>query len=109
MHSPRQPGGHLLLSTISRTPLAHFLTVTVAEDLLRLVSRGTHTSSKFVKPEELDDFFDELGWGRAGSGGREARGIVYLPWKGEWELVGKNVGWVGRGANYVYGVRKPKI
>ncbi|KAL7414639.1 S-adenosyl-L-methionine-dependent methyltransferase [Mrakia frigida] len=107
-----KPGGHLLLSTISRTPLAHFLTVTVAEDLLRLVSAGTHTSSKFVKPEELDDFFDELNWGVGGVGGssgREARGIVYLPWKGEWELVGKNVGWVGRGANYLYGVRKPKV
>jgi polyprenyldihydroxybenzoate methyltransferase/3-demethylubiquinol 3-O-methyltransferase len=33
-------GGHLLLSTISRTPLARLLTITLAEDVLRLVTPG---------------------------------------------------------------------
>lgn len=99
-----QPGGHLFMSTISRTVLSHLLTITLAEDVLRLVSPGTHTSSKFVNPEELDAFFDDLGWKCPT---REARGVAYLPWKGEWVLAGKNVGWIARQANYLYAVRKP--
>ncbi|KAF8200393.1 3-demethylubiquinone-9 3-methyltransferase [Pholiota molesta] len=52
-----KPGGHLFLSTISRTPLAYALTILLAEDILRQVSSGTHTYSKFVKPSELVQFF----------------------------------------------------
>ena len=112
-----QPGGHLFLSTISRTPLAHLLTVTLAEDVLRLVSPGTHHSSKFVKPAELDAFFDSLpGWssseldakGGNAATGREARGVIYKPWKGEWDLVSKGMGEWGRVVNYVYSVRRPR-
>lgn len=76
----------------------------MAESVLRLVSPGTHTSSKFVNPAELDEFFDELGW--KGSE-RESRGIVFNPLVGEWKLVGKNVGEWGKLANYLYFVRKP--
>ncbi|KAI0788766.1 S-adenosyl-L-methionine-dependent methyltransferase [Abortiporus biennis] len=52
-----KPGGHLFLSTISRTPLAYFLTIFAAENLFRLVEPGTHTHSKFVNPQELIEFF----------------------------------------------------
>ncbi|KAF8906317.1 S-adenosyl-L-methionine-dependent methyltransferase [Gymnopilus junonius] len=54
-----KPGGHLFLSTMSRTPLAYFLTILMAEDVLRKVSKGTHTYSKFIKPSELVQFFRE--------------------------------------------------
>ncbi|KAG6909019.1 hypothetical protein DXG01_002405 [Tephrocybe rancida] len=54
-----KPGGHLFLSTISRTPLAYLLTIFLAEDVLRKVSRGTHTYSKFIKPTELVAFFQK--------------------------------------------------
>ncbi|TFK39779.1 S-adenosyl-L-methionine-dependent methyltransferase [Crucibulum laeve] len=54
-----KPGGHLFLSTISRTPLAYALTILMAEDILRKVSSGTHTYSKFIKPSELVQFFRE--------------------------------------------------
>ncbi|SGY44748.1 BQ5605_C001g00196 [Microbotryum silenes-dioicae] len=82
----RQPGGHLLLSTISRTPLAHLLTITLAENLLRFVTPGTHTYSKYIKPSELQHFFEsDLGWPR---GTMERRGCVYDPLKGDWRLFG---------------------
>ncbi|EKM81774.1 hypothetical protein AGABI1DRAFT_118851 [Agaricus bisporus var. burnettii JB137-S8] len=51
------PGGHLFLSTISRTPLAYFLTIFMAQDVLRKVSPGTHTYDKYIKPTELIQFF----------------------------------------------------
>ncbi|KAF8966243.1 S-adenosyl-L-methionine-dependent methyltransferase [Flammula alnicola] len=54
-----KPGGHLFMSTISRTPLAYALTILLAEDVLRQVSSGTHTYSKFIKPSELVQFFRE--------------------------------------------------
>jgi polyprenyldihydroxybenzoate methyltransferase / 3-demethylubiquinol 3-O-methyltransferase len=62
-----KPGGHLLLSTISRTWLARLLTITMAEEVLGLVSKGTHNYEKFVKSGELKRFVREeegggLGW-----------------------------------------------
>ncbi len=53
-----QPGGHLFLSTISRTPLAYFLTIFMAQDVLRKVTPGTHTYSKYINPSELIQFFE---------------------------------------------------
>ena len=48
-----RPGGLFLFDTINRNPLARFATITVAEDLLRLLPRGTHDPAMFIKPAEL--------------------------------------------------------
>ena len=48
-----RPGGLFLFDTINRNPLARLATITVAEDLLRLLPRGTHDPAKFIKPAEL--------------------------------------------------------
>ena len=48
-----KPGGHLFVATINRT-LASFVTAIVgAEYVFRMLPRGTHQWSKFVKPEEI--------------------------------------------------------
>jgi len=52
------PGGHLFLSTIN-TPLSYFLTILLAERVLRMVTPRTHTHSKYIKPTELIDFFKQ--------------------------------------------------
>ncbi|TFY68223.1 hypothetical protein EVJ58_g1126 [Rhodofomes roseus] len=117
-----KPGGHLFLSTISRTPLAYLLTIFAAEHLLRLVTPGTHTYAKYVRPEELTQFFGDYRsapesrpWISRLYGGvptrteAETRGIIYVPWKGEWTLVPRGaVGarW-GEGCNYLFWVRRP--
>ncbi|RXW18710.1 hypothetical protein EST38_g7142 [Candolleomyces aberdarensis] len=54
-----KPGGHLFLSTMARTPLAYALTILFAEHISGKVSKGTHTFSKYVNPDELLDFFKE--------------------------------------------------
>ncbi len=46
-------GGMFLFDTINRNPLARLATITVAEDLLRLLPRGTHDPAMFIKPREL--------------------------------------------------------
>ena len=48
-----RPGGLFLFDTINRNPLARLATITVAEDLLRLLPRGTHDPAMFIKPVEL--------------------------------------------------------
>jgi polyprenyldihydroxybenzoate methyltransferase/3-demethylubiquinol 3-O-methyltransferase len=117
-----QPGGHLILSTISRTPLSQLLTLTLAEDVLRLVTPGTHTYSKFIKPAELRRFVHaEMGGTAVWYGPEnaadlkcheigETRGIVYDPLRGQWFLWDETEGtvWkeVGEGCNYMFSVRK---
>ncbi len=48
-----RPGGTFLFDTINRNLLARIATVTIAEDLLRLLPRGTHDPAMFIKPAEL--------------------------------------------------------
>jgi len=48
-----RPGGLFLFDTINRTPLARLATITVAEDVLRLLPRGTHDPAMFIRPTEL--------------------------------------------------------
>ena len=48
-----RPGGMFLFDTINRNPLARLATITIAEDVLRLLPRGTHDPAKFIKPREL--------------------------------------------------------
>ena len=47
------PGGLFLFDTINRNPLSRLATITVAEDILRLLPRGTHDPKLFIKPAEL--------------------------------------------------------
>ena len=48
-----RPGGLFLFDTINRNPLARLATITVAEDILRLLPRGTHDPAMFIKPREM--------------------------------------------------------
>jgi 2-polyprenyl-6-hydroxyphenyl methylase / 3-demethylubiquinone-9 3-methyltransferase len=48
-----RPGGLFLYDTINRNPLARLATITIAEDVLRLLPRGTHDPRMFIKPREL--------------------------------------------------------
>jgi 2-polyprenyl-6-hydroxyphenyl methylase/3-demethylubiquinone-9 3-methyltransferase len=48
-----KPGGLFLYDTINRNPLAQLVTVTMAEDVLGLLPKGTHDPAMFIKPAEL--------------------------------------------------------
>lgn len=48
-----KPGGHFLFDTINRNPLARFATITMAENVLGLLPKGTHDPAMFIKPLEL--------------------------------------------------------
>ncbi|KAF9474756.1 ubiquinone biosynthesis O-methyltransferase [Pholiota conissans] len=132
-----KPGGHLFLSTIARTPLAYALTIFLAEDILRQVSSGTHTYSKFVKPSELVQFFRDYQspsspsmpalaqgdpalskarpWITTPASSNylprmeaELRGLVYNPLQARWILAPRGA-WGALECNYLFWVRKPKV
>ena len=48
-----RPGGVFLFDTINRNPLSRLVTITMAEDVLRILPRGTHDPALFIKPAEL--------------------------------------------------------
>ncbi|MBC7737150.1 MAG: 3-demethylubiquinone-9 3-O-methyltransferase [Candidatus Saccharibacteria bacterium] len=70
-----RPGGLFLFDTINRNPLARLATITVAEDLLHLLPRGTHDPAKFIKPEELHAAMQGVGLVPGATTGLGPRGI----------------------------------
>ena len=69
-----KPGGSVYFSTINRNPKSYLFAIVGAEYMMKLLPRGTHDFSKFIKPSELDE------WAR--SAGLELvnlKGISYNP------------------------------
>lgn len=51
-----KPDGHVFFSTINRNPKAYMFAIIGAEYLLKLLPKGTHDYSKFIKPSELESW-----------------------------------------------------
>ncbi len=68
------PGGHVIVSTLNRHPLAFAVAILGAEYVARVLPRGTHAYEKFIRPSEL------ARWGRAaGLALEDLTGIQYQP------------------------------
>ncbi len=57
-----RPGGVLFFDTINRNPIARFVTITMAEDVLRILPKGTHDPAMFIKPSELRNQLQQAGF-----------------------------------------------
>lgn len=68
------PGGLLFASTIDRTWKSFVFAIVGAEYVLRVLPRGTHQWSRFVRPAEL-----ATAVARSGLQQRDLRGMRYLP------------------------------
>jgi len=68
------PGGILFASTIDRTWKSFVFAIVGAEYLLKVLPRGTHQWSMFVRPFELSAALSPQGLRR-----RDLRGMRYLP------------------------------
>ena len=81
-----RPGGKLFFSTLNRNPKSYLFAIVGAEYLLRLLPKGTHDFSRFIKPSELD------GWIRqAGLQCRDMIGLTYNPLNGRYRLIAGDV------------------
>lgn len=95
-----RPGGWLIISTIARTWTSWLTTKVVAEEVVRMVPRGTHDWNKYINEQELRNFFRaQEGWGR--DGGLKSQGCIYVPGLG-WKMVNGSEKW----GNYFIGVRR---
>lgn len=92
-----KPGGWLVMSTIARTWTSWLVTNVMAEDVLRIVPKGTHDWAKYVNEDELRNWFQ----GKAGWGEMRTQGVMYMPGLG-WKEVGGGEGW----GNYFFAVRR---
>lgn len=73
--------GRVILSTINRNPKAYLFAVIGAEYLLRLLPKGTHDYSKFIRPSEMEK------WARAaGLQMTDLTGMSYNPLTREYKL-----------------------
>uniref|UniRef100_A0A3P9JW48 Ubiquinone biosynthesis O-methyltransferase, mitochondrial n=1 Tax=Oryzias latipes TaxID=8090 RepID=A0A3P9JW48_ORYLA len=74
-----KPGGSLFITTINKTKLSYALAIVVAEQLLRIVPRGTHDWEKFISPEELERLLESNGFMV-----QSVQGMMYSPLSGAW-------------------------
>lgn len=93
-----KPGGWLVMSTIARTWMSWFVTNFMAEDVLRIVPRGTHDWRKYVNEAELRAHFTRS---RAGWGEPRCMGVIYVPGVGWREVQGSE-----KVGNYFFAVRR---
>ncbi|KAF2841793.1 hexaprenyldihydroxybenzoate methyltransferase mitochondrial precursor [Patellaria atrata CBS 101060] len=92
-----KPGGWVILSTIARTWTSWITTKVVAEDIARIVPRGTHDWNKYINEDELSTWFLQQG----GWESPRSVGVIYVPAVGWREVPGSE-----KLGNYFFGIRK---
>ncbi len=91
-----KPGGWVFFSTLNRNPKSYLFAIIGAEYVLRLLPRGTHDFSKFIRPSELDAWIRQ-----AGLNTRDIIGLSYNPLMRTYSL-GRDVD-----VNYMVACHKP--
>lgn len=72
-----KPGGSAYFSTINRNPKAYMMAIVGAEYIMKMLPRGTHDYSKFIKPSELDEWARDAGFELI-----NLKGVTYNPFTG---------------------------
>jgi 2-polyprenyl-6-hydroxyphenyl methylase/3-demethylubiquinone-9 3-methyltransferase len=71
-----RPGGMFLFDTINRNPLSRLAVITMAEDVLGLLPKGTHDPDMFITPKELRKALAEAGFSVGPLTGLGPRGMT---------------------------------
>ena len=91
-----KPGGHVFVSTLNRNLKSYLLAIVGAEYVMNLLTRGTHTYERFIKPSEL------ARWARAAQlTVEDIAGLAYDPFQN----VARKSGDVD--VNYMIHLRRP--
>ncbi|MDG1199407.1 MAG: bifunctional 2-polyprenyl-6-hydroxyphenol methylase/3-demethylubiquinol 3-O-methyltransferase UbiG [Porticoccaceae bacterium] len=92
-----KPGGTLFFSTINRNPKSYLLAIIGVEYVLRMLPKGTHEYSKFIRPSELGQWIRD-----AGLEIDQMTGLLYNPITKTYKLDERDVD-----VNYMIYARKP--
>ncbi len=76
VHRVLKPGGLFFYDTINRNPLSRLAVITVAEDILRLLPKGTHDPEMFITPSELTAALEMAGLEPGDTTGLGPRGLT---------------------------------
>ena len=92
-----KPGGTLFFSTINRNPKSYLLAIIGVEYVLRMLPKGTHEYSKFIRPSELGQWIRQ-----AELEIDQMTGLLYNPITKTYKLDTRDVD-----VNYMICARKP--
>jgi 2-polyprenyl-6-hydroxyphenyl methylase / 3-demethylubiquinone-9 3-methyltransferase len=76
-----KPNGVLIISTINRNLISKFLTIDLAENLLKWIPLNTHNYHKFINPNELKYLLSKNGFNRI-----KFSGLNFNLFKQKWEI-----------------------
>lgn len=95
-----KPGGWIVGSTISRSPMSYLTTKLIAEaPIIGIVPQGTHDWNKYIFPKELSRYFATRGQDAFGE--LKTQGVIYIPALG-WKVINNSQDL----GNYFFGVQK---
>lgn len=94
-----KPGGKVFFSTLNRHPKAYLLAIVGAEYLLKMIPKGTHDFSTFIRPSELGRWARAAGLDLLGM-----EGIVYNPLTQQFNLSRRDLD-----VNYLAAFAKPEV
>ena len=92
-----KPVGTVFFSTINRNPKSYLLAIIGVEYVLRMLPKGTHEYSKFIRPSELGQWIRQ-----AGLEIDQMTGLLYNPITKTYKLDTRDVD-----VNYMICARKP--
>lgn len=93
-----KPGGQVFFSTINRNPKAYLFAIVGAEYVMKMLPKGTHDFSKFIRPSELGNWCRSAGLKTA-----DLTGMTYNPLTKQYKLDSKDVS-----VNYLLQCLKPE-
>lgn len=70
-----KPGGTFFFDTINRNPVSRMAAITMAENVLRILPKGTHDPDMFITPDELEKELRAAGFEVGKMTGLGPRGI----------------------------------
>ena len=76
-----KPNGVLIISTINRNLISKFLTIDLAENLLKWIPLNTHNYHKFINPNELKYLLSKNGFNKI-----KFSGLNFNLFKQKWEI-----------------------
>ena len=91
-----KPGGWVFFSTLNRNPKSFLFAIVGAEYVLKLLPKGTHEFSRFIRPAELARWIREAGLDLV-----QFKGLEYNPITRRYWLSGDT------SVNYMVACRKP--
>lgn len=96
-----KPGGWLIGSTIARTAVSWFTTKFVAEEVIKMVPRGTHDWNQYIQPHELKSWAQKQECLDERADATRFMGVIYTPGLG-WKEVQGSESW----GNYFFAFHK---